>query len=103
MVVRRGAGPLVIAAAAFLPAEAWACSVCVGWTEGQGLNGGFYWSALLLTLLPFTVVAVIGAWLGYAFRRVRSRPATGDPPFAIKQRPSQRAGKGVEGDESLTL
>ncbi len=46
-----------------LPTVAQACSVCVGWAEGQGLNGGFYWSALLLTALPFAVIAVIGVWV----------------------------------------
>ena len=56
---------------ALLPLEARACAVCLGWTEGQGLNGGFYWSALLLTALPFVVVAVIGAWL----RRAASEQA----------------------------
>ena len=39
--------------------------------EGRGLNGGFYWSALLLTALPFAIVAVIGAWVGYAAWRAR--------------------------------
>jgi hypothetical protein len=63
---------------ALLPPDAQACSVCVGWSEGQGLNGGFYWSALLLTALPFVVVGVIGAWLTRAARLSRSgrSPAT---------------------------
>jgi hypothetical protein len=53
---------------ALLPPDAQACSVCVGWSEGQGLNGGFYWSALLLTALPFAVIAAIGAWAWRAHR-----------------------------------
>ena len=52
----------LMAGVALFPIEAWACSVCIGWTEGRGLNGGFYWSALLLTALPFAVIAAIGAW-----------------------------------------
>ena len=67
--LRRCAVAILIAGLALLPPEAQACSVCLGWTEGQGLNGGFYWSALLLTLLPFAVVAVIGAWVRHALRR----------------------------------
>jgi len=74
----RRAAALLIAGWALLPLEARACAVCLGWTEGQGLNGGFYWSALLLTALPFVVVAVIGAWLTRAARLSRSgrSPAT---------------------------
>ena len=59
----------VTSLAALLPADAWACSVCVGWNEGQGLHAGFYVSALLLTALPFAVVAVIGVWLRAKVRR----------------------------------
>jgi hypothetical protein len=69
----REAGALLVAGGSLLPIETQACSVCVGWTEGKGLNGGFYWSALLLTALPFVVAAVIGAWLGYATRLSRPR------------------------------
>ena len=53
---------LLAAGATFFPADAEACAVCIGWAEGQGL-GGFYWSALLLTALPFAVIAAIGAWV----------------------------------------
>lgn len=56
-----------------LPAKARACEVCVTWTQGQGLNGGFYWSALMLTVLPFAVVAVIGAWVGLVAWRARGK------------------------------
>lgn len=55
-----------------LPARAWACAVCIGWGEGQEpLATGFYWSALLLTALPFAVVVTIGAWIGYVVRHAR--------------------------------
>lgn len=47
----------------------WACAVCLGWTNGQGPNWGYYWSWILLTLLPFVVVGIIGAWVGWALRR----------------------------------
>ncbi len=60
---------VLIAGVALLSVDAQACSVCVSWTDGQGLNGGFYWSALLLTALPFVVVAVIGVWLRAKVRR----------------------------------
>lgn len=60
---RRGAGA-VGAVAALLPIAAEACAVCVGWGgEGQGLNPGFYWSALVLTALPFVIVGAAGLWL----------------------------------------
>ncbi len=71
----RRAVAVVLLGWALLPLEAQACSVCLGWAEGQGLNGGFYWSALLLTLLPFAVVMVIGAWVRRALRR--EAPADG--------------------------
>lgn len=63
-------------------ADAWACAVCLGWTDDQRLNSGFYWSALLLTLLPFVVVTSIGSWLGYTVWRARSRQdsETAEPP-----------------------
>lgn len=47
----------------FFPTAARACAVCIGWIEDQGPNVGFYWSALLLTALPFALVAGIGVWL----------------------------------------
>lgn len=55
--------------------RAWACAVCIGWSDGQGLNSGFYSSALLLTALPFAILAVIGAWVGYTVYRARPRHA----------------------------
>ena len=73
----RGAAALLIAGWTLLPLEARACAVCLGWTDGQGLNGGFYWSALLLTALPFVVVGVIGAWVARAAQNARpGRKAT---------------------------
>jgi hypothetical protein len=46
------------------PIVAEACAVCVGWgRENAGLNPGFYWSAVVLTMLPFVAVVVAGAWL----------------------------------------
>lgn len=66
--------------AALFPAPARACAVCVGWgSEGQGLNGGFYWSALLLTALPFAVVAVIGIWVFHTVRHGGARSAAPTP------------------------
>lgn len=67
----RRAAAVVIAGWALFPLEARACSVCIGWTGGADADWGYYWSALLLTLLPFVVVAVIGAWL----RRAASEKA----------------------------
>ena len=63
------AWPTVLGGAALLTRDAHGCAVCLGWTEGQVLTGGFYWSALLLTLLPFAVVAAIGTWIGLTLRR----------------------------------
>lgn len=81
----REAGCLLSAGVALLPGNAWACAVCVGWTGRQGTDSGFYWSALLLTALPFAVVAVIGAWLVRAARRPRQAPATPEPVGAEKR------------------
>ena len=64
---------LVLATVTSLAQDAQACAVCVGWTEGQPLNGGFYWSALLLTALPFALVAAVGVCAGRALRRSRER------------------------------
>jgi hypothetical protein len=60
-----GAVGAVLTLAAILgPVVAEACAVCVGWgRENAGLNPGFYWSAVLLTMLPFVAVVVAGAWL----------------------------------------
>lgn len=76
---------ILFAGAMLLTRDVQACSVCIGWTEGQGLTGGFYWSALLLTALPFAVVAAIGAWLVRAARRPRQAPATPEPVGAEKR------------------
>lgn len=76
-----------MAGMSLLPTNARACSVCVSWTEGRGLNGGFYWSALLLTALPFAIAAVIGAWVGYTVWRARAAGVSGmAEPAAIEKR-----------------
>ena len=72
-----GARAFLVVWVTLLPANARACAVCISWTDGQGSNGGFYWSWLLLTALPFAIVAVIGAWVGWAASRVRQRQAPG--------------------------
>lgn len=64
-----------------LSREAWACAVCLGWGDG-GPNWGYYWSWVILTLLPFVVVGVIGAWIWHALRRSTQRGARAEPPRA---------------------
>jgi hypothetical protein len=65
---RRGAAraaraPLELVAA-LGPVTAEACATCIGWgRENAGLNPGFYWSAAVLTLLPFVAIVVAGVWL----------------------------------------
>lgn len=76
-IIRWGSATFLMAEVVLLPAKARACAVCISWTESRGLNGGFYGSALLLTALPFVVVAVIGAWVGCAAYRARPRQASG--------------------------
>jgi hypothetical protein len=83
---RRVAG-LAGVVAALLPAAADACGVCVGWGgEGRGLTAGFYWSALVLTALPFALVGAAGIWLRRLTRRdlraSRPRCHPGDHPAA---------------------
>ncbi|MEK6666790.1 MAG: hypothetical protein AABZ20_10235 [candidate division NC10 bacterium] len=73
----RRAAAVVIAGWALFPLEARACSVCIGWTGGADADWGYYWSALLLTLLPFAVVMVIGAWVRRALRREAPADASG--------------------------
>jgi hypothetical protein len=50
------------------------------------MNGGFYWSALLLTALPFAIVAVIGAWVRYTLWRGPRRISEMAEPRAIEKR-----------------
>ena len=76
----RRAVAVVIAGCALFPLEARACSVCIGWTGGADADWGYYWSALLLTLLPFAVVAVVAAWVRHAFLRSSRRDAPAQPP-----------------------
>ena len=65
-----GRGRILIGSAVTLaPGGAHACAVCVGWGDSGFGTLGFYWSALLLSLLPFSVVAIIGAWVHRASRR----------------------------------
>ncbi|MBI4562984.1 MAG: hypothetical protein HY724_13155 [Candidatus Rokubacteria bacterium] len=85
-VLSRGVRPVVTAGVGLLPTEARACSVCIGWTEGLGLNGGFYWSALLLMALPFLVVAVVGAWVWFAVWRARPPRVPGRAEPGLPQR-----------------
>ena len=62
---------------ALLPLEAGACAICIGWAGGGDADWGYYWSALLLTLLPFVVVALVGGWIRRALRReARARGRT---------------------------
>jgi len=68
---------------ALLPAAADACAVCVDWgREWQGLNPGFYWSAVLLTALPFVLVAAAGVWLRRLVSTADRPPASVPPPRA---------------------
>jgi hypothetical protein len=77
---RVGLGLAVLAAAhaVLLPAPAAACAVCVDWgREWQGLNAGFYWSAVFLTALPFVLVGAAGLWLRRLAAAAAPRPGAG--------------------------
>ena len=76
----RRAVALLIAGWTLVPLEARACAVCIGWMGGGDADWGYYWSALLLTLLPFAVVMVIGAWVRHAFLRSPGRGSPAQPP-----------------------
>ena len=68
-----------------LPGLAEACSVCIGpGSEERGLTAGFYWSALLLTLLPFALAAALTLSIGGVVRRADPGPAPeeGRPPVS---------------------
>lgn len=84
-----------------VPGLAEACSVCVGpGSEERGLGAGFYWSALLLTLLPFVLAAALAVSFSGIVRRARlcrrvvhsERPASRANPDAgpAPARPSAR-------------
>jgi heme exporter protein D len=76
----RRAAALLIAGWTLHPLEARACAVCIGWMGGVDADWAYYWSALLLTLLPFAVVAVVAAWVRHAFLRSPRRDAPAQPP-----------------------
>lgn len=58
-----------------VPGLAEACSVCIGpGSEDRGLSAGFYWSALLLTLVPFALAAALAVSIGGAVRRADPGP-----------------------------
>ena len=59
------------AGVAFVSTNAEACSVCVGWPGEQGVNAGYYGSAILLMALPFVLAVVFGLWVRYTLRRAR--------------------------------
>jgi hypothetical protein len=81
-VYEAGRGGLA-AGLALLPAAADACAVCVEWgREWQGLNPGFYWSAVLLTVLPFVLVAAAGVWLHRLVSMADQPSASTRPPRA---------------------
>lgn len=69
-------------AALLLPWPARACSVCLLGGAGDGPNAGFYWSALLLTLLPLALAAGLGLWLRRVLRPGLdpALPGSGDRP-----------------------
>jgi hypothetical protein len=78
---RHGAEVLGVLSAGSIcvPGLAEACSVCVGpGSESRGLGAGFYWSALLLTLLPFVLAAALVVSMGRIWRHRGSGP----PPEA---------------------
>lgn len=85
---RRIAAPLGLLWAWSAPAHrlAEACSVCIGpGSEERGLTAGFYWSALLLTALPFALAGLIGVWLRRATGRL-SPPSPPAPGLTIPDR-----------------
>ncbi len=75
--------------AAHGPGLAEACSVCVGpGSEARGLGAGFYWSTLLLTLLPFVLAAALAVAIG-----VVRRGGSGPAPAARRSRAPGAAGR----------
>ncbi len=87
---RRVAAALAVLAGwpTLAPGLAEACSVCIGpGSEERGLTAGFYWSALLLTLLPFALAAALALSIGGVVRRradPRPAPEEGRPPVSRK-------------------
>jgi hypothetical protein len=67
---RRGAAALTGLGLLLTPAEAFACSVCYGGTEGSLL--AYLVTGVLMSLLPFGMIAAIGLWY---LRSTRSRRA----------------------------
>jgi hypothetical protein len=75
---------LILAAAALLraPALAHGCSVCLTGDTGP-MGDAYNWSVLFLMATPYTVMASVGAWLVYKYRRAstKERRAAGDQPL----------------------
>lgn len=60
------------AVAAFFPATALACAVCIaGAGESDGVLEALNWSVLFLMAMPYAVAGTIGGWLFLAYRRER--------------------------------
>lgn len=79
---------LTIALVFFIPGAAVACPLCFA-SSGSGTLYGFYLSTLLLTLMPFALIALV-AFFAFADRRVRSAAA----PNAAPTKLGRQAGKG---------
>ena len=92
--MKRILGRLVCAGLVFLPGRILACPVCFGWTDPQVSKAGFYWSFLLLTVLPFALLGGIGGWVIYSTRRSRLRPRTGGIRDLAGDTPSRLAVRG---------
>lgn len=88
--VRHVLRSLSIAALAWMPAEALGCPVCYGWTQGGGNRAGFYWSAVLLSLLPFGLVGALALWLRRSLQASVTRGGGRDEPLL------RGAGDGLE-------
>lgn len=61
-------GRWAAAALPALPEVAEACAACVGWGSDGRTDGAFLWSGLLLTLLPFLLLGLAGAWVARLLR-----------------------------------
>lgn len=76
-----------------IPQPVWACSTCFDPKDGRQSN--FLLPTMFMTLLPLTMLGVIGVWLWRAHRRAALPPATPSNPFPAPSSVAPWAGPGL--------
>jgi len=56
-----------------LPDPIFACAVCITGAAGERLTDAFNWSVLFLMAMPYAILASVGGYLFYSYRRASKR------------------------------